>query len=136
MIISYSILFFQTLDKKIPSSHEISLGHGLKAVRCFFLIVLNVSSMLSNYMIQRIMEKKPFLRYMIHESHLSFYPSTKMIVVKIVILSYILLTFISVGVVLSPGSIRSSTGHRRTWLYCQVLGFCWNGPKSAIISKH
>lgn len=36
MIISYSTLFFQTLDKKIPSSHEISLGHGLKAVRCFF----------------------------------------------------------------------------------------------------
>lgn len=45
------MVIFQSLDKKIPSSHEISLDHGSKAVRrrlvilCKALLIYGVNQM-------------------------------------------------------------------------------------------
>lgn len=47
------MVIFQSLDKKIPSSHEISLDHGSKAVRrrlvilCKALLIYGVNQMVT-----------------------------------------------------------------------------------------
>lgn len=47
------MVIFQSLDKKIPSSHEISLDHGSKAVRqsldilCKAILIYGVNQMIA-----------------------------------------------------------------------------------------